>query len=255
MTDEAVVKKVWDNYGTNDPYFGVMSNPEFHANTLSDNASKFWVAGQHDADRLKRLYEEYHTHAEGKDTIRVLDYGCGVGRLMKGWGNGVEGCDISPAYLAEARKNLGEEAVLHLIEPGDCPKGFDVIYSLIVLQHNRPILMKKCMRSIVEALNPKGLAMIHAPYFIPRVQHSDEVMEMNYVPKDEMVKEIEAVGGVVLAYDESWDGCGGDIKNLIYVIYKSDKGSSVYKRLLNHQPRDFFAEMKNMPVVQDFLGK
>ena len=213
----------------------------------ADNASKFWLAGQHDVDRLKRIYEDYHTHAEGKEKIRVLDYGCGVGRLMKAWGNGVEGCDISPAYLAEARKNLGEDTILHLIEPGECPKGFDVIYSLNVLQHNRPSLMKKCMRSIVEALNPKGLAMIHAPYFIPRVQHSDTVMEMNYVPKEEMQTEIDAMGGVILGYDERWNGCGGDIKNTIYIIYKSDNGSVVYKRLLNHPPRDFFAEMQNMP--------
>jgi SAM-dependent methyltransferase len=247
MSDEAVVKKVWDNYGKSDPYFGVMTNPEFHKENIEKHSEEFWRAGKHDTERVKRIYEEYHTHAEGKEKIRVLDYGCGVGRLMKAWGEGVEGCDISPAYIAEARKNLGEEAVLHLIEPGDCPKGFDVIYSLIVLQHNRPALMKKCMRSIVEALNPRGLAIIHAPYFIPIVYQSDEVMEMNYVPKEEMVKEVESAGGVVLAFNESWDGCGGGIKNVIYIIYKSENGSVLYKRVLDTAQRNFWGEMPNMP--------
>jgi len=237
MTDEEVVKKVWSAYGENDAFFSVLTEDKFHKEHIAEHEAEFWNTGKESVAILKDIYEEYHTHADSRTvrtvrTVRVLDYGCGVGRLMKAWGAGCEGCDISPAHLAIAKGKLDETHPTHLVEPGDCPKGYDVIFSLIVLQHNRPELMKKCVASIVEALNDEGLAMLHAPYYIQTVYQSDEVMEMNFVPKDEFVKVVEEAGAKVIAYNEKYDLCGGGIKNCIYVVSKSKK--SIFKRLLNH---------------------
>jgi 2-polyprenyl-3-methyl-5-hydroxy-6-metoxy-1,4-benzoquinol methylase len=230
-TDEEVVKKVWSAYGTQDPYFSVLTEDKFHKEHIAEHEAEFWDTGNKSIQILKNIYEEYHTHTK-TEKPRVLDYGCGVGRLMKAWGVGCEGCDISPAHLEIAKDKLDSTHPLHLVEPGECPQGYDVIFSLIVLQHNRPELMKKCVKSIVEALNPDGLAMLHAPYFIETVHQSDTVMEMNYLTKDDFVKTVEESGGKVIAYNEKYDLCGGGIKNCIYVISKSQK--SIFKRMLNH---------------------
>jgi SAM-dependent methyltransferase len=239
-TDEEVVKKVWSAYGENDAYFSVLTEAKFHKEHIAEHEAEFWDTGKKSVQILKDIYEEYHTHTNNPSP-RVLDYGCGVGRLMMAWGAGCEGCDISPAHLAIAKDKLGDAHPIHLVEPGECPKGYDVIFSLIVLQHNRPELMKKCVRSIVDALNTDGLAMLHAPYFISVVSQSEEVMEMNYITKDEFVKVVEEAGGKVIAYNEKYDLCGGGIKNVVYVISKSNK--SIFKRMLNHKEPEHWSDI------------
>jgi hypothetical protein len=92
--------------------------------------------------------------------------------------------------------------------------------------------MKKCVRSIVDALNSDGLAILHAPYFIPVVHRSEEIMEMNYITKEEFVATVEEAGAKVIAYNHKFDLCGGDIKNCIYIVSKSEK--SIVKRMFNH---------------------
>jgi SAM-dependent methyltransferase len=263
-SDEEVVKKVWSAYGTQDPYFSVLTDDKYHKEHIAEHEAEFWDTGKKSVSALKEIYEEYHTHFKGTGSgqakPRVLDYGCGVGRLMLAWGEGCEGCDISQAHLDIAKDKLGcgAEAGLHLVEPGECPKGFDVIFSLIVLQHNRPELMKKCIKSIVEALNPDGLAMLHAPFYIRNVHRSEEVMEMNYITKDEFLKTVEEAGAKVIAYNDKYDLCGGGIKNCIYVVSKSEK--SIFKRMLNHvEPQhwsdifpsgDFTTETKDPAKVE-----
>jgi len=242
-TDEEVVKKVWSAYGTQDPYYSVLTEDKFHKEHIAEHEAEFWDTGKKSVQILKDIYEEYYTHSKVENP-RVLDYGCGVGRLMMAWGAGCEGCDISQEHLDIAKSKLCDCEVkhpLHLVEPGDCPKGYDVIFSLIVLQHNRPELMKKCVKSIVEALNADGLAMLHAPYYIEKVHHSDTVMEMNYITKDDFLKCVEEAGAKVIAYNEKYDLCGGGIKNCIYIISKSEK--SIFKRLLNHREPEHWSDI------------
>ena len=92
--------------------------------------------------------------------------------------------------------------------------------------------MKTCFQNIVRALNPRGVAILHAPYHIEHLCPSDTVMEMNYLPKEDVVKAVEEVGGQVLSYNEDKDLCGGDIKNCVYVIYKKVEGEVFFKRMM-----------------------
>jgi len=238
LSDEELVKKVWTAYGEKDPYYSVMTKDIFHIDQYEANKTEFWEAGKREANIVKDIYEEYHTHTSKTDP-RFLDYGCGIGRLLKAIGV-ADGCDISPTHLAIA-ESLFPEHKLSLVEPGECPKGYDVIYSLLTLQHNRPSLMKKCVRSIVEALNTDGLAILHAPYYMEKVHPSETLMEMYYLPKDEFVKTVEEAGAKVIAYNEKYDLCGDNIKNCIYVVSKSNK--SIFKRMLNHKEPEHWSDI------------
>src|SRR5258708_19511131 len=70
----------WEKWGQLDPYFGVVSHPEFRSGSIGEVArDKFFRGGE--AEIAETL-----THVRrlvGRDfrPKRTLDFGCGVGRL------------------------------------------------------------------------------------------------------------------------------------------------------------------------------
>jgi len=214
--DASIVKSVWSKYGSDEPYWSVLTDPKFKKSNINDNNHKneFWLSGQGDVSWIKSLID-----LKAFVNPKVLDYGCGVGRLTHAWEN-AEGCDISEPHLVIARQNYPDR-IFHLIEPGDCPGGYDIIFSLIVLQHNRPSLMEKCFTNILRALNTNGIAVLHAPYYIQAVHHSDSVMEMNYLPIETVASIAQREGAIILGCNKDRDMCGGEIKNCTYIIKKN----------------------------------
>lgn len=140
----------------------------------------------------------------------------------------------------------------------DCPKGYDVIYSVKELQHSPQPLFKKRVKSIVEALNENGLALLHAPYFIDEDHFTKTQEAIYYLTKEDFVAVVEEAGGKVVAYNHKYDLIGGGIKNCIYIVSKSQK--SIFKRMLNHtEPQhwsdifpsgDFTKETKDATKVE-----
>ncbi len=222
MTDSEVVSKVWSNLGAANPYWSVLTDARFDKDNFDKNAADFWKSG---VDVVNFIKEVLALVEPGRNLTSILDYGCGVGRIMKGWdSNLVQGCDISQPHLDICQDNC-PGATLHKIEPGTCPRGFDLIYSVITLQHNRPELMKKCIESICKALNKDGLAFLHVPYFIEQIHRSDELMEMNFITKAEFMEVIKPYCNLIHT-TEKWDLCGGGIKNTCYIIKKANKVSA-----------------------------
>jgi SAM-dependent methyltransferase len=201
---------------TLDPHSAFLNKDNFEK-----NADDFWNSGVETVNFIKDVLAIVNPDHNPKS---VLDYGCGVGRIMKGWDSKmVEGCDISQPHLDICQVNC-PGLKLHKIEPGDCPYGYDLIYSIITLQHNRPELMKKCIESICKALNKDGLAFLHIPYFIEKINRSDDLMEMNYISKTEFMEVIKPYCDLIHT-TEKWDLCGGGIKNVCYVIKRCTKVS------------------------------
>lgn len=105
----------WRKSGETDPYFGVVSFPEFKADRIAENADHFFETGRREIaivlDKLKRLYGDV-------PTSRALDFGSDVGRLVLPLSerfDHVVGVDISDAMIAEARKNCAKAGV-HNVE-------------------------------------------------------------------------------------------------------------------------------------------
>jgi len=103
---------------------------------------------------------------------RVLDFGCGVGRLTQALGDHFEratGVDISPTMLELARKynRHGERCeFVWNAEPKlrmfpDC--SFDMIYSRITLQHIMPRHVRKYLVEFLRLLAPEGLLLFQLP--------------------------------------------------------------------------------------------
>lgn len=80
------------------------------------------------------LLPELEKHGLGKSG-RLLDVGCGTGRafapmLRRGWE--VQGCDLSPAMLEEARNKFGDAVPLAVANVAELPTfgEFDLIWAL-----------------------------------------------------------------------------------------------------------------------------
>jgi 2-polyprenyl-3-methyl-5-hydroxy-6-metoxy-1,4-benzoquinol methylase len=124
--------------------------------------------------------------------MRILDFGCGVGRVMEamvdlGFEN-VDGVDISQAMLAHAaasptlRNSRFWQTNGHNV--GGAPEGhYDLAYSLICLNH---ISMRQTridiMRALGRALKPGGTVVLEFLYY-PSIRSSQ--IPLPHVPWDQ----------------------------------------------------------------------
>ena len=162
----------WDQWGKTDPYFAVFSDDRFRRVTLDDHSlQEFFVSGQRHVDHVMEVIS-LHLRP-GFVPARVLDYGCGVGRLVFPFAQGsglVTGVDVSPAMIQEAAKNAVQrklENVRFLLTQdfeAEATGHFDLIHSFIVFQHLRPKRGEGILRNLLRRLEPGGLGAIHITF-------------------------------------------------------------------------------------------
>lgn len=132
--------KAWERWGRTDPYYGVLSVPQFRG-ARRDTATGFFESGSEFIDsRLSAARSAYGDIRMG----RALDFGCGVGRLLiplsQNFGEAI-GLDISQAMRSECLRNLHDRGVenAEVLASDDGLTAalgvFDFVNSFIVLQH------------------------------------------------------------------------------------------------------------------------
>lgn len=109
--------------------------------------------------------------------LRILDFGCGVGRLMKPLtqaGIRVDGVDISERMLSFARNEPALKDSQFFLsgghDCGDAPEGaYDFVYSYLCFQHicSRDV-RNRLLASIKRALRPGGVVLIQMHYYPDR---------------------------------------------------------------------------------------
>lgn len=162
----------WERWGTQDPYFGVLTDPKFRSNALTLEArQEFFSSGQHHVDHVLSVCR---TEIDGAFTpSRVLDFGCGVGRLVipfAALAPDVVGVDISPSMLAEARRNCDAAGVqsASLVLSDDTLSrvegDFDLVHTCIVLQHIEIQRGRQLFARLVELIRPGGVGALHVTF-------------------------------------------------------------------------------------------
>jgi SAM-dependent methyltransferase len=163
---------------------------------------------------------------------RALDFGCGVGRLTRALSDRFEqtvGVDIAPSMVAAATDlNRDRENVVFVVNDrldldAFDSRAFDLVYSNITLQHMKPDLAAAYIREFLRVVSDGGLVLFQMPAARlpgtegPRarlvrargrgLQHSLRAltrrisqprMEMNFIPKDEVIALIQRSGGTVV---------------------------------------------------------
>jgi len=167
---------VWEWFGKNQPYFGVLVDPKYRNEQLNEEAKKdFFATGKKHVDFvLQTIKEHFESNFSAK---RALDFGCGVGRLTIPLSTAckeVVGVDASPSMLQEATKNakeMGAKNIQFLLADDNLStlgsEGFDFINSFIVFQHIPLDRGYHLLRRLLSLLNEGGIGALHITYSTP----------------------------------------------------------------------------------------
>jgi 2-polyprenyl-3-methyl-5-hydroxy-6-metoxy-1,4-benzoquinol methylase len=162
----------WKRYGAEDPYYGVVSNDEFHRENLTDEVRRqFFKTGDEHVDYILGQIRAHM--APGFFPRRVLDFGCGVGRCSIPFGKHSEsvlGVDISEDMIEEAKQNanrLSAVNVKFMVSDADLSilnGSYDLIHSFIVFQHIPPRKGMRFIAKMIDHLDDDGVAVLHILY-------------------------------------------------------------------------------------------
>lgn len=167
------IQSVWEKLGATEPYWSVLSADQFKSSKIEVTRSDFYQSGFANVETLFKTLDR-----NGIDTHslkRCLEYGCGLGRVTYWLAqrfDHVFAYDISKSHLQLARQYLEEVGIQNvslysLSRPqdiGNFPK-VDVVYSVIVLQHNPPPIIRVIIQELIRALNPGGIAFFQVPTY------------------------------------------------------------------------------------------
>ena len=162
----------WRKWGKEDPYFGVISDPKFLISNLNDESlTEFFVSGER---HVEHIYDSIRSN--GRPSFRadrVLDYGCGVGRLVIPFAlhsQTVVGVDVSPGMLEQAQENCERHSVKNarLLHADDleslAPRSFDLVHSYIVFQHIPVSRGERIIEKLITLIDEGGVGAIHLTY-------------------------------------------------------------------------------------------
>lgn len=159
----------WEEWGSKDPYYAVLSAPKFRMASLDNSAlNEFFSSGSEHVNHVfSVLRKNFRSDFRPR---RSLDFGCGVGRIavpLATYSESVTAVDISPAMLQEATRNAvsqGAENIefLQTRELDSVGSGtLDFVHSYIVFQHIPPNRGKILFRELLRKLRPRGLGALH----------------------------------------------------------------------------------------------
>lgn len=154
----------WERWGGSDPYFGVCSDKDFHADSMTaESRVEFFASGEAHGSRVLRDIER--TAGTGFAPASVLDFGCGVSRLVIPFAQRarrVVGVDVFPSMIAKEKRNCGAAQVsgVEFVESDDglnrIHGAFGLVHSYIVLQHI-PWKRGRCiLRALADHVAPGG---------------------------------------------------------------------------------------------------
>ena len=137
------------------------------------NIREFLATGTLDVGRFMSDLERL---SPGTPHTRLLDFGCGVGRVTRVFADhfdAVVGVDVAPSMIEWARSLHADcdrcTFVLNRAPNLKCfpSESFNVAYSRIVLQHIRPGVVKGYIPELVRVLAPGGVLMFQLPEVMP----------------------------------------------------------------------------------------
>ena len=169
------IKKDWDRWGENDPYYAVSTFDKFRKDNLTEsNKEDFFQTGY---EHIHKLWNEIENNfVKDFKPQKGLDFGCGVGRLVVPLAEKcveILGVDISELMLKEAALNCEKRKInnVKFLQTDDflsrTEDKFDFIHSFIVFQHINPLIGEKILKKIVESVAVNGIGVLHFVYANP----------------------------------------------------------------------------------------
>jgi ubiquinone/menaquinone biosynthesis C-methylase UbiE len=162
----------WQAWGIRDPYFAVLTKPKYRTDALTPDAKlEFFASGRQTVNFVLETCRGYFGAHYAPQ--RVLDFGCGVGRMsipFAAQAREVVGMDVAESMLAEARLNCqaqGCHNVTLVLSDDTLSRAtgqFDLVYSGIVLQHIEIARGRKLFAELVGKVIPGGCGVIQVTF-------------------------------------------------------------------------------------------
>ena len=165
--------KQWEKWAKQDPYFAVITNEKFRSNLLDDEGKKdFFDSGEKD---VGFVLETCRSQVDARfNPVRVLDFGCGVGRLAFAFAKQAEqvtGLDVADSMLKEARLNQRRFKIDNVVFENSTTEfdwenseKFDLIHSFIVFQHIPPKTGGSIFDRLLSLLRDDGICAVQVLY-------------------------------------------------------------------------------------------
>ncbi|MEX2210730.1 MAG: class I SAM-dependent methyltransferase [Gaiellaceae bacterium] len=157
----------WEDLAEVDPLWAVLSDPERRGGRWE--LDEFLATGTGDVERVLRVAAELGRPA---GRARVLDFGCGVGRVTRALAAHFDealGVDVSALMVDHARRvNADVPNARFEVDPALPEASFDLVYSRIVLQHlprRRDVL--GYLEEFLRVVRPDGLVVFQLPDALP----------------------------------------------------------------------------------------
>jgi SAM-dependent methyltransferase len=171
----ARIARSWDSFGQSDPYWSVLVDERWRLDRMSDAAAldAFYRTGRDDLDRLDAWLARGDMAPDSGGVC--AEYGCGVGRVTEHLARRfrkVRAFDISASHLQAAQQRLHGQGLTNvefvLVRgPADLHAlaGCDLFFSIIVLQHNPPPVIRSILQCAAAGLRPNGIAYFQLPTY------------------------------------------------------------------------------------------
>ncbi|MEX2646278.1 MAG: class I SAM-dependent methyltransferase, partial [Gaiellaceae bacterium] len=158
----------WEELAEVDPLWAVLSDPARRGGRWQ--LDEFLATGEADAERVLRVAGGLGRPARRG---RVLDFGCGVGRVTRALAAHFEeavGVDLSARMVEQARRLHADVPNCRFETLSPLEEGaYDLVYSRIVLQHlPRARDALGYVDVFLRAARPDGLVVFQLPDAIPR---------------------------------------------------------------------------------------
>jgi 2-polyprenyl-3-methyl-5-hydroxy-6-metoxy-1,4-benzoquinol methylase len=154
------------------PYYAVLSLPEFRSQSLDEQTKlKFWQTGHDHVETVFSIIKR-HLVPEFRPS-HALDFGCGVGRVLIPLAakcGKVVGLDSSESMLVEAEQNCRAAQLTNFElavtdQSIGAPAGtYDFIHSALVFQHIPRPKGEQLLKHLLDLLAPEGVAMLQLPF-------------------------------------------------------------------------------------------
>ncbi len=151
----------WERWGRTDPLYAILTDPRGKGGRWDQ--AEFFALGVRD---IENMLGDLDRLGLSPRRGKALDFGCGVGRLTQALArhfDAVTGVDISAAMIERARRFNGHGArCAYLVNTrpdlGVLPDAnFDLVCTVLTLQHMEPSLAAGYVREFVRVLRPGGI--------------------------------------------------------------------------------------------------
>jgi SAM-dependent methyltransferase len=177
--------------GVAEPYWSVLTDQRYRAEVIDKHLSEFYETGEDSVALLLAALARNNLDIAAFKS--VLEFGCGVGRVTVHLADRfarICAVDISEPHLDLCRavaERLGKPNIEHICVRSfstiDALAACDVLYSVIVLQHNPPPLAHAILRKLLRKVRSGGIAYFQLPVFTPGYRY-DAAMALEDRPSD-----------------------------------------------------------------------